>query len=72
VDVLAQDDRLAGQRLQKLGHPSLYLERLSVEGRLIAHAKAIGPAKELERIKARIRDSHVERPYTQWHGGTPP
>jgi DNA invertase Pin-like site-specific DNA recombinase len=60
-----------GKTLVVLDDPSLDL--LSVEGRLIAHAKAIGPAKELERIKARIRDSHVERRYTpQWHGGTAP
>jgi DNA invertase Pin-like site-specific DNA recombinase len=60
-----------GKTLVVLDDPSLDL--LTVEGRLIAHAKAIGPAKELERIKARVKDSHVERRNTpQWHGGTPP
>lgn len=60
-----------GKTLVVLDDPSLDL--LSVEGRLIAHAKAIGPAKELERMKSRIRDSHAERRNTpQWHGGTPP
>ena len=58
-----------GKTLVVLDDPSLDL--LSVEGRLIAHAKAIGSAKELERMKSRIRDSHAERRNTpQWHGGT--
>jgi DNA invertase Pin-like site-specific DNA recombinase len=60
-----------GKTLVVLDDPTLDL--LSVEGRLIAHAKAIGPAKELQRIKARVAESHAERRYTpQWHGGVPP
>lgn len=60
-----------GKTLVVLDDPSLDLS--SVEGRLIAHAKAIGPAKELHRIKARVRESHAERRHTpQWHGGVPP
>ncbi len=68
---LRLQDHRVGRNLVVLDDPTLDL--FSVEGRLIAHATAIGPAKELERIKKRVRDSHRERRYTpQWHGGCPP
>lgn len=42
------------------------------EGRLILHAKALGPAKELERIKIRNQESHDRRRFTnRWPGGIP-
>ena len=43
------------------------------EGRAIAYVQSIGPAKELERIKTRTRDSHERRRFTtRWTGGIPP
>ncbi|MFJ4817828.1 recombinase family protein [Streptomyces sp. NPDC088801] len=43
------------------------------EGRAIAYVQSIGPARELERIKVRVRDSHERRRFTaRWHGGFPP
>lgn len=60
-----------GKTLVVLDDPTLDLT--TVEGRLIAHAKGIGPAKELERIKARVKDSHAYRRYTPaWQAGIPP
>jgi site-specific DNA recombinase len=59
-----------GKTLVVLDDPSLDL--LTPEGRLIAHAKAMTPAKELTRIKARVADSHQTRLYTEaWPGGVP-
>lgn len=60
-----------GKTLVVLDDPSLDLT--TQEGRLIAHAKAMGPAKELERIKSRVLDSHQHRRMTPaWPGGVPP
>lgn len=60
-----------GKVLVLLDDPSLDLT--TVEGRAIAHVKAIGPHKELERIKARAKDSANARRYTAaWVGGIPP
>lgn len=59
-----------GKTLVVLDDPSLDLR--TPEGRLIAHAKALGPAKELARIRARITESHETRRYTRaWPGGVP-
>ncbi|MEV6360330.1 recombinase family protein [Nocardia asteroides] len=59
-----------GKTLIVLDDPSLDLR--TPEGRLIAHAKALGPAKELTRIRERVKDSHETRRYTRaWHGGVP-
>lgn len=45
----------------------------TAEGRLILHAKALGPAKELERIKIRNKESHERRRFTnRWVGGIAP
>ncbi|MFG3657021.1 recombinase family protein [Streptomyces sp. NPDC047706] len=42
-------------------------------GLFILHTKALGPAAELKRIKARTRDSHERRRFTaRWTGGIPP
>ncbi|MFD7625253.1 recombinase family protein [Streptomyces sp. NPDC059851] len=54
-----------------LDDPSLDLT--TPEGRAIAHVKSLGPHKELERIKARVQDSHDRRRFTtRWPGGIPP
>ncbi|MDA3643769.1 recombinase family protein [Saccharopolyspora indica] len=59
-----------GKTLIVLDDPSLDLT--TPEGRAIAHVKAIGPHKELERIKGRVQDSHDTRRWTaRWHGGFP-
>jgi hypothetical protein len=59
-----------GKALVVLDDPRLDLH--TSEGRLISHAKALGPAKELERINARVADSHAARRYTRaWPGGVP-
>ncbi|WP_410591804.1 recombinase family protein [Amycolatopsis sp. lyj-23] len=59
-----------GKTIVILDDPSLDLR--TPEGRLIAHAKALGPAKELARIKDRVKDSHERRRYTEaWPGGVP-
>ncbi|MFD7435326.1 recombinase family protein [Streptomyces sp. NPDC059861] len=43
------------------------------EGRAIAYVQSIGPAKELQRIKERAKDSHERRRFTtRWTGGIPP
>ncbi|MEU3661759.1 recombinase family protein [Streptomyces sp. NPDC032940] len=45
----------------------------TVEGRTMLRLKSMGPAKELERIKTRVRESHERRRFTaRWHGGFPP
>lgn len=60
-----------GKVLVVLDDPTLDLH--SAEGRLIAHAKAYAPHKELERIKSRVKDSHeLRRHMPVWHGGVPP
>ena len=60
-----------GKVLIVLDDPSLDLT--TPEGRAIAHVKAIGPHRELERIKTRVRESHEQRRYTpRWQGGFPP
>lgn len=42
-------------------------------GLFILHTKALGPAAELKRIKARTKDSHERRRFTKrWTGGIPP
>ncbi|MFB7328921.1 recombinase family protein [Streptomyces sp. NPDC056190] len=42
-------------------------------GLFILHTKALGPAAELRRIKARNKDSHERRRFTtRWPGGIPP
>ncbi|MEZ7153718.1 recombinase family protein [Streptomyces sp. MAD19A] len=42
-------------------------------GLFILHTKALGPANELRRIKARTKDSHERRRFTKrWTGGIPP
>ncbi|MFE0960574.1 recombinase family protein [Streptomyces fungicidicus] len=42
-------------------------------GLFILHTKALGPAAELKRIKARTKDSHERRRFTaRWTGGIPP
>ncbi|GGU45970.1 recombinase family protein [Lentzea flava] len=49
------------------------LDMHTPEGRAIIHVKSIGPARELERIRTRIRDSIAKRKYTEaWVGGIPP
>lgn len=43
------------------------------EGRAIAYVQSIGPARELLRIKARVKESHERRRYTtRWPGGLAP
>lgn len=60
-----------GKTLVVLDDPTLDL--LTPEGRLIAHAKAMAPARELARIKDRVADSHQKRRFTAaWPGGVPP
>jgi site-specific DNA recombinase len=60
-----------GKVLIVLDDPALDLT--TPEGRAIAHVKAIGPHRELLRIKDRCKDSHERRRHTpRWHGGIPP
>ncbi|MEN8654173.1 recombinase family protein [Streptomyces sp. 21So2-11] len=55
-----------------LDDPQFNEQMHTSEGRLILHAKALGPAKELERIKVRVQESHDRRRFTnRWHGGFP-
>ncbi|MBT2400473.1 recombinase family protein [Streptomyces sp. ISL-100] len=61
------------KKVTVLDDPQFNEQMHSSEGRLILHAKALGPAKELERIKIRVQDSHDRRRFTsRWHGGFPP
>ncbi|WP_326827391.1 recombinase family protein [Streptomyces sp. NBC_01751] len=56
-----------------LDDPEFTEQMKTPEGRAIIHVKALGPHKELERIKARNKDSHARRRYTvKWPGGIPP
>ncbi|MFF0790520.1 recombinase family protein [Streptomyces spiralis] len=62
-----------GKSVIILDDPQFNEQMHTPEGRLILHAKALGPAKELARIKARVKDSHERRRFTaRWHGGYPP
>ena len=61
-----------GKRIVVLDDPHFTDQMTTVEGRLILHAKALGPAKELERIKIRVQESHDARRWTsRWPGGIP-
>ncbi|MFD0407265.1 recombinase family protein [Kitasatospora sp. NPDC127116] len=61
-----------GKTVIVLDDPAFNEQMHSPEGRLILHAKALGPAKELERIKKRCQDSHDRRRWTtRWPGGMP-
>lgn len=56
-----------------LDDPGFNEQMYSRTGRLLLHAKGLGPAMELDRIKARTKDSHERRRYTtRWPGGVPP
>lgn len=56
-----------------LDDPEFTRQMETPEGRLILHAKGLGPANELRRIKVRTRDSHERRRFTaRWTGGIPP
>lgn len=56
-----------------LDDPQFNEQMHTAEGRLILHAKALGPAKELERIKIRNKESHERRRFTnRWVGGIAP
>lgn len=56
-----------------LDDPQFNEQMHTAEGRLILHAKALGPAKELERIKIRNKESHERRRFTnRWPGGIAP
>ncbi|MFI8834443.1 recombinase family protein [Streptomyces afghaniensis] len=56
-----------------LDDPEFTRQMETPEGRLILHAKGLGPANELRRIKARTKDSHERRRFTtRWPGGIPP
>lgn len=52
-----------------LDDPQFNEQMHTAEGRLILHAKALGPAKELDRIKIRNKESHERRRFTnRWPG----
>ncbi|MDX3800606.1 recombinase family protein [Streptomyces sp. AK04-3B] len=56
-----------------LDDPGFNEQMHSRTGRLLLHAKGLGPAMELDRIKARTKDSHERRRFTtRWTGGIPP
>ncbi|MFE9607543.1 recombinase family protein [Streptomyces sp. NPDC006012] len=56
-----------------LDDPEFTRQMETPEGRLILHAKGLGPANELRRIKVRTKDSHERRRFTaRWTGGIPP
>jgi DNA invertase Pin-like site-specific DNA recombinase len=56
-----------------LDDPGFNEQMHSRTGRLLLHAKGLGPAMELDRIKARTKDSHERRRFTtRWPGGIPP
>ncbi|MGW2900439.1 recombinase family protein [Streptomyces sp. NPDC001212] len=62
-----------GKSVIVLDDPQFNEQMHTAEGRLILHAKALGPAKELERIKIRNQESHDRRRFTnRWPGGIPP
>ncbi|MBA2813048.1 recombinase family protein [Streptomyces sp. KM273126] len=61
------------KKVTVLDDPQFNEQMHTPEGLLILHAKALGPAKELARIKARVTESHERRRFTaRWHGGFPP
>ncbi|MEU5000052.1 recombinase family protein [Streptomyces sp. NPDC021622] len=61
-----------GKSIVILDDPSFTEKMQTVEGRVIIHAQAIGPAKELERIKKRTKESFEARLYTiAWTNGIP-
>ncbi|WP_112470184.1 recombinase family protein [Streptomyces triticisoli] len=56
-----------------LDDPGFNEQMHSRTGRLLLHAKGLGPAMELDRIKSRTKDSHERRRFTtRWTGGIPP
>ncbi|MGA5880183.1 recombinase family protein [Streptomyces cellulosae] len=56
-----------------LDDPGFNEQMHSRTGRLLLHAKGLGPAMELDRIKARVKESHERRRYTtRWPGGLAP
>jgi DNA invertase Pin-like site-specific DNA recombinase len=62
-----------GKSVTVLDDPQFNEQMHTTEGRLILHAKALGPAKELERIKKRVKESHDRRRFTnRWPGGVAP
>ncbi|MEU1312245.1 recombinase family protein [Streptomyces cinnamoneus] len=61
-----------GKSIVILDDPSFTEKMQTVEGRVIIHAQSIGPAKELERIKQRTKESFEARLYTiAWTAGIP-
>ncbi|GGW89246.1 recombinase family protein [Streptomyces albulus] len=61
------------KKILVLDDPEFTGQMLTPEGRAILHVKSLGPHKELERIKQRVRESHERRRYTKrWPGGVPP
>ncbi|MFB6654878.1 recombinase family protein [Streptomyces microflavus] len=60
------------KEIHVLDDPSFTEQMKTPEGRAILHVKALGPHKELERIKQRIQDSHDRRRFSnRWPGGIP-
>ncbi|MER7573608.1 recombinase family protein [Streptomyces sp. NPDC126514] len=56
-----------------LDDPDFNKNMHSPEGRVMIHIRAMGPARELLRIKERTKDSHERRRFTaRWTGGIPP
>ncbi|MBD0689626.1 recombinase family protein [Streptomyces sp. CBMA123] len=61
-----------GKEIVILDDPEFTQQMKTPEGRVILHAKSLGPAKELERIKARCMEAHEwRRKTTRWPGGIP-
>lgn len=70
-DFLVQVAHNWGKVVVILDNPNLDFK--TPEGRAIAYVQSIGPARELLRIKSRIKDSHDRRRFTtRWPGGIPP
>ncbi|MFD4996683.1 recombinase family protein [Streptomyces buecherae] len=62
-----------GKSVTVLDDPGFNAKMHTSEGRLTLHAQALGPAKELERIKDRNQRSHDRRRFTnRWPGGIAP
>ncbi|MGW1608896.1 recombinase family protein [Streptomyces sp. NPDC002285] len=59
--------------VQVMDDPGFNEQMHTDTGLLLLHAKGLGPAMELKRIKARTKDSHERRRFTtRWTGGIPP
>ncbi|WLQ44869.1 recombinase family protein [Streptomyces laculatispora] len=59
--------------VQVMDDPGFNEQMHTETGLLLLHAKALGPAMELKRIKVRTKDSHERRRFTtRWTGGIPP